>query len=227
MQVLTQFDIKPLSYALLLALLSGCATVPVESSGPVASSEPIEPSELSQNKNTGPSYDCTSPSLSSIENLICHDATLAAMDRQLARIYAQALAKAQNQHPPVLKAEQRGFIKGRNDCWKGTDKKQCVIDNYQTRMVELQARYRLVESTGPVFYRCDNIPAKEVVITYFDTEPNSLIAEFGDSTSLMTIQPSGSGTRYQGRNEQFWEHHGQASITWGYKATPMQCTLIK
>lgn len=213
---LTQvFNTKPLSYALLLVAVGGCATAPVE------------PSEPSLSGNTTPSYDCTTPTLSSIESLICQDETLAALDRQLASIYAQALVKAHDQHPPILKAEQRGFIKGRDDCWKSTDKKQCVIDNYQTRMVELQARYRLVESTGPVFYRCDDTPAKEVVVTYFDTQPPSLIAELGDSSSLMTIQPSGSGARYQGRNEQLWEHHGQASITWGYNATPMHCTLVK
>jgi len=50
-----------------------------------------------------------------------------------------------------------------------------------------------------------------------------MIAERGDSVSLMYQQPSGSGTRYQGRNETFWEHQGVAMITWGYGAQPMRC----
>lgn len=50
-----------------------------------------------------------------------------------------------------------------------------------------------------------------------------MIAEHGDSVSLMYQQPSASGTRYQGRNESLWEHQGEASITWGYGAPEMHC----
>jgi membrane-bound inhibitor of C-type lysozyme len=39
----------------------------------------------------------------------------------------------------------------------------------------------------------------------------------------MYQQPSASGTRYQGRNETFWEHQGEAMITWGFEAPEMHC----
>jgi hypothetical protein len=39
----------------------------------------------------------------------------------------------------------------------------------------------------------------------------------------MYLQPSGSGTKYQGLNETFWEHQGEASITWGYGTPQMRC----
>jgi len=39
----------------------------------------------------------------------------------------------------------------------------------------------------------------------------------------MFQQPSGSGTKYQGRNETFWEHQGEALITWGYGSPEMKC----
>ena len=29
---------------------------------------------------------------------------------------------------------------------------------------------------------------------------------------------NGSGAKYQGRNETYWEHQSEASITWGYGA---------
>jgi hypothetical protein len=32
-----------------------------------------------------------------------------------------------------------------------------------------------------------------------------------------------SGSRYQGRNETFWEHHGEATVTWGLEASSMVC----
>jgi membrane-bound inhibitor of C-type lysozyme len=91
------------------------------------------------------------------------------------------------------------------------------------RIAELQARYRLVDGNGPVRYECEGNAANEVVVTFFQTEPPTLIAERGDTVSLMYLQPSGSGARYQGRNESFWEHQGEALITWGYGTREMRC----
>ncbi|MBP8134332.1 MAG: MliC family protein, partial [Zoogloea sp.] len=65
--------------------------------------------------------------------------------------------------------------------------------------------------------------ANELVVTHFRTDPPSLIAERGDETSLMRQVPTGSGTRYEGRNESFWEHQGEATVVWGWQATPMHC----
>ncbi|MFI2812535.1 MliC family protein [Microbulbifer sp. JSM ZJ756] len=171
----------------------------------------------------GPSFDCEGVREGSTEAMVCADEVLASLDRKLAEVYAAALAKASNEHPPVLKAGQRGWIKGRNECWKADDQRQCVEDSYRRRIAELQARYRLAPGRGPVTFACDGNPADEVVITYFATEPPTLIAERGDSVSLMYRQPSASGTNYRGRNESFREHGGEATIIWGFDAKPMQC----
>jgi uncharacterized protein len=172
----------------------------------------------------GPSFDCAKVAAGSIEAMVCSDEELSALDRKLASVYAVAPRTAANEHPPVLKAEQRGWIKGRDDCWKSDDKRSCVRDEYRLRIAELQARYRLVNSRGPFRFVCDGNPANEVVTTFFETDPGTLIAERGDSVSLMYQQPSASGTRYQGRNETFWEHQGVATLTWGYGAPEMRCT---
>jgi len=66
----------------------------------------------------------------------------------MAAVYAAA-KKAVNEYPPVLKAEQHGWIKGRNDCWKEADKRKCVEESYRRRIAELQSRYRLVSAKGP------------------------------------------------------------------------------
>lgn len=171
----------------------------------------------------GPSYDCSEVEAGSIEALVCGDAGLSELDRRLAGVYREALKKAVDQYPPDLQVEQRGWIKGRDDCWKADDRRQCVEDAYVTRIAELQARYRLVAGKGPFAFACDDDRANEVVVTFFPTEPPTLIAERGDSVSLMFLQPSGSGARYQGRNESFWEHQGEATITWGYGAPKMRC----
>ena len=171
----------------------------------------------------GPAFKCDKVETGSMEALICQDAGLSALDQQLAQVYAEASKKAVNEHPATLKAEQRGWIKGRDDCWKSQDQKLCVSDSYHQRIVELQARYRLVDSVGPVTWLCDGDSRNQVVVTFFKTEPATLIAERGDSTSLMTQQISASGSRYLGRNESFWEHQGEATIVWGYGAKEMKC----
>ena len=171
----------------------------------------------------GPSFSCDAVREGSIEAMVCGDDELAALDRELAAIYSAASEKAANEQPPVLKAEQRGWIKGRDDCWKSTDQRACVAESYRLRITELQARYRLVESKGPFTFACDDAPGSELSVTFFATEPPTLIAERGDSVSLMYRQPSASGTRYQGRNESFWEHQDEARVVWGYGAAEMRC----
>ncbi len=171
----------------------------------------------------GPSFDCGKVKAGSIEEMICKDDKLSALDRKLAAVYGAASEKAANERPPVLKAEQRGWIKGRSDCWKSDDRRRCVEDAYVRRIAELQASYRLVPAGKPVSYACNGDPRNEVIATFFQTEPPTLIAERGDQASLMFLQPSGSGSKYQGRNESLWEHQGEAVIVWGYGGPEMRC----
>ncbi len=171
----------------------------------------------------GPSFDCAKVEDGSIAKLVCDDPGLSAQDRTLASVYAAASKIAVTQKPNTLKAEQRGWVKGRDDCWKETDKRACVAEAYTRRIAELQARYRLVDHKGPVFLACDGDPRNEVVVTFFATEPATLIAERGDETSLMFQVAAASGTRYEGRNESLWEHQGESTVVWGYEATPMRC----
>jgi hypothetical protein len=102
-----------------------------------------------------------------------------------------------------------------------------VEASYLRRIAELQASYRLVPATGPVFYACDGQAANEVVVTFFKTDPPVLIAERGDSVSLMFAEPAGSGATYAGRNESFREHQGEARVIWGFGAPAMSCTAKK
>jgi len=172
----------------------------------------------------GPSFPCEGVLSGSIEALVCADDALSALDRALAGTYTAALAKALDEHPPTLRATQRGWIKGRDECWKSGDSRRCVEETYRQRIAELQAWYRLVPFSGPVFFICDGNPGNEVVATFFRTDPPTLIAERGDSASLMYRIRSASGARYRGRNESLWEHQGEALITWGYGAPEMRCT---
>lgn len=181
---------------------------------------------LSAKASDSPSFDCTKTLKGSIEEMICKDTGLIALDLQLNQVYNEATKLAQNEHPSTLKSMQKGWVKGRNECWKSEDKQQCVTNEYQHRIAELQAQYRLVEKIGPMTYRCNGDTNHQLVVNFFKTQPATLIAEYGDSVSLMFIDPSASGAKYQGRNESFWEHHGEAKVVWGYEAPEMSCKLV-
>ena len=88
-----------------------------------------------------PSFDCSKVKKDSSEGLICGSDELMDLDRELSSVYKQALLKASKDD--MLKAHQRGWIKGRNDCWKAKDEKQCMANEYNLRIKELKEKYGL------------------------------------------------------------------------------------
>jgi len=88
-----------------------------------------------------PSFDCAKVKNDSAEATICASDTLMALDNEMAALYKEARKVAQKDD--MLKAIQRGWIKGRNECWKETDQVQCMIDAYNVRIDELKEEYHL------------------------------------------------------------------------------------
>ncbi len=86
-----------------------------------------------------PSFDCAKAS-GDVEKLICSDDGLAELDRSLAELYAVVLNNTPPGEQKLLKAEQRGWIKGRDDCWKSDDLRDCVANEYRLRIDELKDR---------------------------------------------------------------------------------------
>jgi len=86
-----------------------------------------------------PSFDCAKAS-HEVEKLICKDAELANLDRSLAELYGVVLKHSSPSEQKQLKAEQRGWVKGRNDCWKSSDQRGCVKREYEARISELKDR---------------------------------------------------------------------------------------
>ena len=179
-------------------------------------------------RTEGPAFDCTKAD-GAVEELICRDEDLAALDRKLDGVYKAALARAGNERPPVLKAEQRGWIKGRNDCWKAqgadnpvfltgswraTSERDCIEGQYRLRTSELEARYRLVPAKGPVFYACQGNPSNEIVATFFETDPPVALVERGDRTVTAWLIRAASGSKYEGRNLELRVRGDEATVTW-------------
>jgi uncharacterized protein len=166
---------------------------------------------------------CQAKDLGTVDQLICSDPELLKQDQQLAEVYQQALLKAVNEKPPLLKAEQRGWVKGKAECWKEDDKKACASTLYTQRIAELQARYELLPASKKLLLSCENNPANEVSVRYYPTTPATLIADYADQVSLMYQQADQS---YVGRNEQLSEHNGVFILQWGYQA-PVQSCMAK
>jgi uncharacterized protein len=124
-----------------------------------------------------------------------------------------------------LRAQQRGWIKGRDDCWKSVDPRLCVATEYRLRIAELQARYQLAEGIGPIHYRCDGKQDHPLIVHYFHTDPPTARVEFDNGSAILYRQPSGSGARYEGRNISLWESHGEATLVWGYGAPELHCRV--
>ena len=56
---------------------------------------------------------------------------LRALDRSLAELYATVMKHTPASEQGTLKAEQRGWVKGRNDCWKSDDQRGCIKAEYE------------------------------------------------------------------------------------------------
>jgi len=150
-----------------------------------------------------PAFDCAKAK-SSAEKLICEDADLAKLDRLVADRYAAALeaikgldagsAKAEN----TLRATQRGWIKGRDECWKAADLRECVEAAYLRREGQLVARWMLEKPKGTSFWECGGNPANEVVTVFFDTTLPSVRFERGDTIDTGSLVRAASGSRYEG-----------------------------
>jgi glyoxylase-like metal-dependent hydrolase (beta-lactamase superfamily II)/membrane-bound inhibitor of C-type lysozyme len=165
----------------------------------------------------GPDFDC-SKAEHEIEILVCDNVALSALDRRLADIYRQALTALETvvdsrDALTYLKAEQRGWIKGRNDCWKAADRIACARNAYVMRAVELQARYFLVDGTAPVFYACDD--NSEIVATFIPTDPPTVRLERGDTLKVGRLVPAASGARYEADfGTSFWTKGNEAIAEW-------------
>lgn len=167
-----------------------------------------------QTPAAGPSFNCAAAS-GQVETLICRDADLAALDRRLAEVYAQALENLPAEDATRERTMQRGWISGRNECWTSDDLRACVETEYQTRITELQIRSGQLMVPMPVGYACTGGPNQNfTVVFYRDTETPSAVITYGDDQVIAFVAPSASGARYTAANVEFWEHQGEATVDW-------------
>ena len=173
----------------------------------------------------GATFDCARAQ-GEVEKLICRDASLTMLDHTLKQTYKAAMAKAKGRLAAQLRAEQRGWIKGRNDCWKANGQptwmtaswtvdtvKGCVDAQYRMRISDLQSAWRLLAPTTRT-YVCDNNPANELVLNFFATDPTTIRLERGDRTVTMWLVGAPSEKYYEGQNINLRQMGGEVKVKW-------------
>lgn len=186
----------------------------IYSLGGCNSATEVDGRESSESKTTAaaeddtpakPSFDCVKAQ-SDAEKMVCSDAPLAQLDNEVARLYA--LAEKDTNLTAAAKAElttmQRGWVKGRDDCWKEDDKRNCVLTSYGMRAQELRMGYANARSrdpaavsTGPVVFKCEGIDAP-LGVTFFTIEPGFAFLQNGTTSVMFTAVPDAPDARYTG-----------------------------
>lgn len=179
-------------------------------------------------QTTAPSFDC-SQATTSAEELICADAELAALDRQLNDRFTAALSAATQMGASTqnavdtLRAMQRGWIKGRDDCWKADDLRGCVQAAYLIREGELVAKWMLQDPLSVASYTCEGNPANTVTAYFFDTSLPSIRLEYGDSIRTGSLVRAASGSKYTIElGGIFWTEADTAQFAWN-EGQEMSC----
>lgn len=183
---------------------------------------------------TGPSFDCGQAN-SSAEQLICSDTELAALDQRVADRFAAALAAIKEfgsgaqEAEDTLRAYQRGWIKGRDECWKAEDLRACIQDEYLRREAQLVAQFMLETPSSVTSWQCAGNPANEVVTFFFDTPLPGVRIERGDSIGTGTLVESASGAKYAAAFGQSIWVNGDTAL---YReadpdGTELECSAVK
>ncbi|MEE4161773.1 MAG: methyltransferase domain-containing protein [Woeseiaceae bacterium] len=171
-----------------------------------------------------PTFDCNAAD-GTVEKLICVDTKLSALDRRLADVYAIALERWPDGEVATLRAGQRGWIKGRNDCWKSEDVEACVTFAYQSRIAELEIGSGQLEAATPTSYRCEGIEDTAVSVAYYAvTEPPAAVVTVGDDQAITFLARAASGARYTAPGVEAWEHQGELALEWF--GSRYRCELI-
>ena len=184
------------------------------SAAPPVTAAPTSPTVApAPQEGTGPSFDCAKldpATAHEAETLVCNDPQLGALDRQLAAEYTHAEAQA-GADKATLEATQRGWVAGRNDCWKADDLRRCVVESYRTRLVELKLDDPDTVVPPTVTYRCPG-DKRFTARFYTQFDPPAAILTWGEDTAVVFAEESGSGSRYGRDGVDFWEHQGEVTV---------------
>jgi uncharacterized protein len=156
------------------------------------------------------SFDCAKPA-NKAQQLVCNDQQLTELDRRMQTAYRQALARP-GADAATLTTAQSAFTTIRDGCGDFVDARTCLLEAYETRVVELAIADPATIAPPVVTYNC---PADSGPLTaqfYNDLDPKTAVLEWKGTRIILFIQPSGSGARYGRQGSDYWEHQGEVTL---------------
>jgi membrane-bound inhibitor of C-type lysozyme len=156
------------------------------------------------------SFDCDR-ARGQAQELVCGDAALAAMDREVARLTSLAME-------PAAHAE---WVQQRDTCDKADELRQCVMAAAMLKIHRLRqgsesARAGEGISVGPVPYSCRGLSGP-LLATFANSELGAVALEWGGQTIAIDQVVAASGAKYEGRwNGEpygFWSKGKEATLT--------------
>jgi len=164
-------------------------------------------------QGTAPRDDCAAAA-GAVEQLVCKDAGLAALDRSLARVLEQAAAALPPNAAEEQQVVQRGWIEVRNECARSDDVRACTDNAYRVRIAELMIASGQAGTPKNASFDC-GVGAKSFLARFYaGTDPASAVLRYGDEQTIALAAPAASGTRYTASGVEFREHQGMAVIDW-------------
>ncbi|MES2905217.1 MAG: MliC family protein [Pseudomonadota bacterium] len=158
------------------------------------------------------SFDCDR-ARGQAQELICGDAALALMDREVARLSGQSDEVASQAHVE--------WMQERDSCDKADELRQCVMAAAMLKIHRLRKMSGSVPAgdgptVGPVAFICGGL-AGEVEATFVNSEPGAVALEWDGQAIAIDQVIAASGAKYEGRwNGQpyiFWNKGREATFT--------------
>lgn len=187
---------------------------------------PAPPAAADADAAPRPSFDCAKAA-GKVQRYICSDASIARLDRAIARAYAKGMAKESAwtlADRALQRTAQRKWISDRDACSRRKDIAPCVADSYHRRLAELRILNDEAGRATTAHYRCKELGSTPVSAAYYaDLDPPAALVAVGARRVVTFVATSGSGARYTTRGVELWEHQGHATLQW-YGAR-YECTI--
>ncbi|MDC7682622.1 MliC family protein [Asticcacaulis sp. BYS171W] len=170
------------------------------------------PSESATAPRPGPAgFDCKR-ARAGADTIVCGDINLAALDREMTRLYGLA----ETQGPAdTLHRLQGGWMAKREACVEAGDPTGCLKAAYAGRIHDLRAGYEAARNdTGGISQGQDWTCPDGVKLsaTFLNTFDAAVYVTSGDTRIWMPRAVSASGARYEGGGYELWVKGREASF---------------
>lgn len=154
--------------------------------------------------------DCAKPD-NAAQRLVCGDPQLIGLDHRLQASFQQAVARP-GADQRALTTAQNAWAAGRDGCAQNAEMRTCLVEAYQTRLVQLAIADPATVSPPVVAYRCPADAGPLTAQFYNQFDPPTAVLNWKSNEEILFLEPSGSGARYGRQGSEYWEHQGEVKL---------------